>query len=476
MIETIRSIIQDYQEMPLETGVPRRLQIKVVPGKATVCIGVRRSGKSTYMFQTMQRLVDGGVPRENILYMNFFDDRLHALQHENIGWIAEAYYSIYPQKKNAETVYCFFDEIQAVSGWEPFVDRLMRTEKCEVYLTGSSARMLSKEIATQMRGRALSWEMFPFSFAEFLDYKGIDSEGAMSTKTRLLIQQCFEQYRETGGFPEVVCLEHRRVAPPVGRGDGYGDGYGYGNGRGHGRGDGPGYNSVSGRQLRIKIHQEYLRAILFRDLIERHDIAHPNALSDLAHWLVDNTASLYTLNGLTRYLKSLGHKVSKSVVSEYLEWFEDAFFLFTVRMYDASLSRSNANPKKVYCIDHALVTSLSSGILVNSGHLLENLVFTAIRRAHPMIYYFKSKTGREVDFVVPVRRGSKMLVQVCESLAKPQTRKREIETMSEAMTELGVTNGTIVTRNEGESVDVAGGTIEVVPAWRFLLDLSHSSE
>jgi len=137
MIEPIKSIILDFQEVSLETGVPRRLKVGTVPGKATVCIGVRRSGKSTYLFQVIERLLDEGVPRENILYMNFFDDRLHNLKQEGLGLITEAYYSLYPEKKNTETVYCFFDEIQAVEGWEPFVDRLMRTEQCEVYLTGS---------------------------------------------------------------------------------------------------------------------------------------------------------------------------------------------------------------------------------------------------------------------------------------------------------------------------------------------------
>jgi predicted AAA+ superfamily ATPase len=108
------------------------------------------------MFQLMQRLIDNGVSRQNILYLNFFDDRLHSLQRENLGVILEAYFSIYPQKKNVEKVYFFFDEIQVVFGWEPFVDRLMRTEKCEIYITGSSAQMLSREISTQMRGRAIS--------------------------------------------------------------------------------------------------------------------------------------------------------------------------------------------------------------------------------------------------------------------------------------------------------------------------------
>ena len=437
MIETIKSIILDFQETRLETGVSRRLRIETVRGKAAVCIGVRRGGKSTYLFQIIQRLLDDGVSRQNILYLNFFDDRLHNLRQDNPGLIAEAYYSIYPEKKNTETVYCFFDEIQAVEGWEPFVDRLMRTEKCEIYLTGSSARMLSKEIATQMRGRALSWEMFPFSFREFLDYKGIESHGALSTKKQLLVRKTFEEYWETGGFPEAAGLD---------------------------------------RNLRIKTHQEYFHTILFRDLVERHNISHPKAVIDLAHWLVDNTASLYSVNRLTGYLKSLGHRAPKSAVSDYLRWFEDAYFLFTVRIFDPSLARSNTNPKKIYSIDHALVTSVSSGILVNSGHLLENLVFTALRRLHPEIYYFKTKTGREVDFIVPMRGRPRMLVQVCQTLAEPQTRKRETSALSEAMDALGLKTGSIVTRNEADLIDVEAGTIDVVPAWRFLLDLPESTE
>jgi len=437
MLETLKAIILDFQESPLDAGVPRRMALKAVPGKASVCIGVRRSGKSTYMFQIMQRLLDHGVPRQNILYLNFFDDRLHGLQQAGIRLVAEAYYAMFPEKKGTETVYCFFDEIQSLAGWEPFVDRLMRTEKCEVYLTGSSARMLSKEIATQMRGRALSWEMFPFSFREFLDYKTIDSAGALSTKRRLLVQKAFGEYWEAGGFPEVVGLT---------------------------------------RQLRVKTHQEYFHAVLFRDLVERHDVAHPKAVADLAHWLVDNIAAPYSVNRLTGYLQSLGHNAPKSAVSNYLAWFEDAYFIFSVRVFDASLARSHTNPKKAYCVDHAMITSLSSGILVNSGHLLENLVFTALRRIFPEVFYYKTATGREVDFVVPSRPRSPILIQVCESLAEPQTRKREVAALSQSMTELRVKTATIVTRAQDERIETDAGTIEVVPAWRFLLELPESKE
>jgi len=414
VIDKLREILLDFQETVLPASVSRRLVIPSLPGKAGVCIGVRRCGKSTLMFQIMQNLQASGVSRQNILYLNFFDDRLHSLRQEGLASILEAYYSIYPDKKNTQTVYCFFDEIQVMPGWEPFIDRLMRTEKCEVYLTGSSAHMLAKDIATQMRGRALSWELFPFSFREFLDYKGIASAGPLSGKKRLTIQNAFGQYWQTGGFPEVLSLD---------------------------------------RALRIQVHQEYWGAMLFRDLVERHDISHPRAVSDLAHWLADNCGSLYSINNLTGYLKSLGHKAPKSAVSDYLEWFQDAYIMFTVRIFDA----------------------FSSGILVTSGHLLENLVYIALRRISAEIFYYRTSTGREVDFIVQDTHRACSLVQVCESLADPRTLKRETTALAEAMAELSINQATIVTRADEAQLPVASGIIHVVPVWRFLLDIETSN-
>lgn len=434
-IDVLKKIILDYQELKIEPGIPRRLDVVPVAGKATVCIGVRRCGKSTFMHQLMDRLLKKGIPRQNILYLNFFDDRLHDLRNGGIGAVLDAYYSLYPAKINEEKVYCFFDEIQGVPGWEAFVDRLMRTEKCEVYITGSSAQLLSKEIASQMRGRSLSWEIFPFSFREFLDFQGVESGSRLSTKKQLIVQKAFEEYSDRGGFPEVAGIE---------------------------------------RQMRIKMHQEYLNAMLFRDLIERHNISHPRALTDLAYWLVDNTASLYSINRLTGYLKSLGHNAPKSVVSDYVNWLEDAYCNFTVLVFDASLSKANANPKKIYCIDHSFATSIGSGVLVNSGHLLENLVYIALRRITPDIAYFKTKGGREVDFIVRLPDRSRMLVQVCESTVNRQTRAREITALAEAMSEMKLKVGTIVTRSEDELVEVEAGKITIVPAWRFSLDLDSA--
>ena len=430
MIKTIQEIVLDFQETRLNTGIPRQLDISSVKGKAAICIGVRRCGKSTYMFQLMQKLLDKGVPFQNILYLNFFDDRLHRLRHEGLGVVSEAYYALYPEKKNSETVYCFFDEIQTIPGWEAFIDRLLRTERCEVYLTGSSALLLSKEIATQMRGRALAWEMFPFSFKEFLAGRGIAGAIPLSTKKRLLVHKAFDEFWESGGFPEVLGLEKR---------------------------------------LRQAVHQEYFNAILFRDLVERHDIAHPKAVSDLAHWLVENTACLYTINKLTGYLKALGHKVPKASVADYLAWFEDSYFLFTVRLFDASLRRANVNPKKIYCVDHSFVSSVSSGILLNSGHLLESLVFAALRRDYREIYYYRTRSGKEVDFIVLSPERKRSLVQVCESLADAQVKKRELAALEEAMLELKLNTASIVTRSDDGGITLGAGKVAIVPAWRFLL-------
>jgi predicted AAA+ superfamily ATPase len=160
-------------------------------------------------------------------------------------------------------------------------------------------------------------------------------------------------------------------------------------------------------------------------------------------------------------------------VANYLAWFEDAYFLFTVRLFDASPAKTNTNPKKIYCIDHAMVASVSSGIMINSGHLLENLVFTALRRLSADIFYYKTRSGKEVDFIAQLPDRSRMLFQACDSLIDPQTRKREIGALTEAMRELNLTSGTIVTRNGDEIIDTESGRIEIVPAWRFVLTINE---
>ena len=430
MLELLKEIILDGQHQKINPSVPRHLQYKLISGKAFTCMGVRRSGKSTLLSQIIERLIRKGVDRENIFTLNFFDDRLRELQRGNLSLVLDAYYGLYPLKKNTETVYFFFDEIQMVNDWESFVDRLLRTENSQVFLTGSSSKMLSKEIATQMRGRSLAWELFPFSFREFLDYKNIDWK-KLTSKARLLVQNCFKnEYWEKGGFPEV-----RNVS----------------------------------REICIMIHQEYFKTIIHRDIIERYDAFHPQAVLELAYRLVNNVGSMYSINRLTAYLKSFGFRISKTFVGDCLGWFEDAYFLFSVKVFDASLSRQNANPKKIYCVDHSIVTSITPGILVNSGHLLENLVYLHLRRKSSSIYYYRTKGGREVDFIWLDSAGEKNLLQVCESIKIEKTRDRELAALAEAMKEQELKSAYLITQDETEDVRWNDYSVTVMPIWRFLL-------
>ena len=217
----------------------------------------------------------------------------------------------------------------------------MRTENCEIYITDSSARMLSKETryTNAWKGPFLGDNSIFFSRISAIQRDRIQEPRYLLKKDLQLVKPLKNTGRQ--GFPEVIELE---------------------------------------KPLRIKTHQEYFHAVLFRGLIERYDVSHPKVVNDIAHWLIDNTGSLYSINRLIGNMKSLRHKTSKETISNYLSWFQDTYFLFTVRLFDASISRSNANPKKIYCIDHALVTSVASGILVNAGHLAKpiEIVITGV--------------------------------------------------------------------------------------------------
>ncbi|MCG9075450.1 ATP-binding protein [Laribacter hongkongensis] len=436
MIECLKRIIREYQNLEPPGGLlPRRVAIGSLPGKVSVVTGVRGSGKTTLLSQRIRQLIDGGVPRENILYLDLADDRLYWLRHENPDIILEAYFELHPQKRGSGTVHCFFDEIQSLPYWQLFIDRLTRSEKCEITVASSLLPSPDEDTASPLTGRIVSWEIFPLSFREFLDGKGIDSDGPLSPKQRLTIQKAFEGYWQVGGFP--------------------------------------GANQFDERQ-RIEAHQANWNIIL-ASIIKHRNISHPRAVIDLAHWLADNTGSFYAVSHLTDYLKSLGHRVRKTSVVEWLVALDDAGLLYSVNIFSSSPTRISVNPRKVYCIDHALAASISSGILTNRDSLLENLVFIALRRVTPEIFYYRTKTGREVDLVallpsVPGQERTILLVQICASLVDPRVKQSEVRSLSEAMVELAVAEGTIVTWRTDETIPVGFGTIQVVPIWRFLLE------
>lgn len=430
MNQALREIILNHQEKMRVPQYRRDSELRAYPQKVSVCVGIRRCGKSTLMEQVMQDLLKRGVAPENICSINFADDRLWPSRATLLSDVDETYYGFYPEKRGREKVYFFLDEIQDIPHWELLVERLRREEECELYLTGSSAGLLSKEIATQLRGRTMTWELFPFSFREFLQVCDIDPAARETTRQRQLLQKAWERYETEGGFPEVFGMPERD---------------------------------------RIRTHQGYYDAVLLRDVIERYRVSSPMALRYVATRLVNQISCLCSVNKLVNELKSMGEPVGREKVSQYIKWLEDAYFLYLVPCYSASASLREREARKIYAVDHSMAVSLGAGILRNRGQLLENAVFMALRRRSPNVYYYKTEKGYEVDFaVVPEGNGPLCLVQVCESLAEPKTRRRELRALEAAMQERGVSEAWLITREERAEVPCEGGTVHVRPAYSLM--------
>ncbi len=422
-------LIASSQEEELHGGSRRDLELSALESKITVCVGVRRCGKSTLMQQQFQALAERGIPRENMLMLNFADERLANMGNEGWNELYETYYSMYPQKRRKEKVYFCFDEIQMHPHWELFVERLRREENCEIYITGSSAAMLSREIHTALRGRSLSWELFPFSFGEYLERRGIPRSG-YGTSRKLAVQNAWSTYREEGGFPEAY-----GIAP----------------------------------NWRIRLHQDYFDALLYRDVVERYNVSQPLVLKQLARRMLGSIGAQLSINKLSNDFRSSGISISKETIQQYIAWLEDAYFLFCIPACSASGSERFRLMRKVYCIDHAMVKSLCGTFSELQGQMLENMVFLSLRRNTPEVYYYKTRAGHEVDFLaVHPSTHEKLLVQVCARMDAPETRQRELRAMTAAMAETGLNKSIIVTESETGEINTTQGNITLIAAPEYL--------
>lgn len=434
MSEELKNIvaehIADTQTRELRDFCPRELNVTALNEVVSIVVGVRRCGKSTLMESIMNTLIRSGVPRENIVWINFSDERFLELHQGGWDSIHTAYYSTYPQKRHSEKVYFFFDEIQLYPNWELFVERLRREENCSIYITGSSAKMLSKEIGTSLRGRTLSWELFPFSFREFAFRCGVSNRTKGSSR-RLQLQHAWERYKAEGGFPAVFGLD----AP-----------------------------------LRRQLHQEYYNALLLRDVIERYSVRYPQVMRHLANRVINSMATLFSIRKVYEEVKGLGFSVSRESITQFMQWMEDAYFIFSIPAYSASIARQAREFRKVYCIDHSMAISLSSRILQNRGQILENIVFCSLRQVTPDIFYYRTKESYEVDFLVILKNGSKVLVQVSFDLSSPETKNREVRALRSAMAETQTKEGYIVTDSYQEELAFPEGRIHILSAPIFLTD------
>jgi predicted AAA+ superfamily ATPase len=311
------------------------------------------------------------------------------------------------------------DEVQNISGWEHFVRRFME-QGLKFYITGSNASLLSRELGTRLTGRYIPIELFPFSFSEFLRFRGepVPDLNRMTTVERARMNAALNTYLQTGGIPDAL------------------------------------------KYPELPLLRTLYDDVLYRDIATRYRIDAITALKELAYYLVSNPASLISFNKLKDQLR-LG---SVNTISSYVEYMENSWLIFTLNLYDFSVKRQQIAPKKVYCIDTGIVQSVGFGFSKNTGKLLENLVFLALRSQTSELYYYTTPAGYEVDFYLPEKR---KLIQVAQHLKSPAVRQREIRSLADAITSVAAQSALILTDAGEPAFDIHGVPVEVVavPDW-----------
>jgi predicted AAA+ superfamily ATPase len=346
--------------------------------------GVRRSGKTFLFFDTIRRLVEQGVDRRCVVYLNFEDDRLHPLQAQELDLVLRSLHELFAETIGRQ-VFLFLDEVQNVPGWERWVRRIHDTENVEIFVTGSSSKMLFRDLSSALRGRSIAYEIFPLSFREFLAFRGIEI-AAYSSESESLVRGALEEYLSWGGFPEIVLAEEA---------------------------------------LRPLILTEYASLMLYRDVVERYAVRNERLMREMLRHAFRNTANLLNVSKLHRDFKSLGFAVSKNTLFEYLGYLEDSLLVFPVPKLSESLRKQAHNPKKLHVIDPGLVAAFKANIGRDVGRRLETAIFLEARRRHKELFYYAD--GGEIDLC---DGEGAMFNNSCWSLTEPETRRRESKQMA----------------------------------------------
>jgi predicted AAA+ superfamily ATPase len=395
---TVRQKIIDSQAAGLPALTRRDVWLPAVKGKATAVIGMRRAGKTSLLWQLLADRHTAGTPREGLLYFSFEDERLADMQVHDLDTLVETFYQLNPAWRDARRASFFLDEIQLVPGWELFVRRLLDTENIEIFLSGSSARLLSREVATSMRGRAMEAVVSPFSFREVLRHAGREPAKPVDRMTkaeRSQLARDLADYLAFGGFPEAQGQDTRN---------------------------------------RFELLRSYVDVVLLRDVIERHNLSQPQVLHWMVRQLLGNAAGSFSINKFHADLKSRGVAVGKDTLHTYLAHLEDAFLLSNLDLATDSERRRQVNPRKVYPVDTGLMALYDRSGKANTGHALETAVLHELQRRGNQLNYVHTPNGYEVDFLARDAAGHEALIQVCADASDPATLAREVRALQDAAT------------------------------------------
>lgn len=409
----------------------RDARLPAIAGKVHSVIGMRRAGKTTFLRQLLDERRATLSP-ECALFIGFDDDRLAGIAADQLGFLLEEHYRLYPSLRSRETVHWFLDEIQLVPGWERFARRVLDTERCELVVSGSSARMLSREVHTSLRGRGMATVIRPFSFREFLRHRGEEPPARvhLTPVERSLVEKRFREFLVEGGFPE-----------------------------------GQGVPAA----LRIELLQGYVDTVLFRDVVERYRLSQVEALRWVVRQCLRNPAGSFSVHRLHLDLRAQGHGVAKDAVHAMLGHLTDAFLVSAVALATDSERKRNSNPRKIYPADPGLIKAFDASGRTNLGHALETAVLNELERRGTELGYVKTDEGLEVDFLARHPVDGEELVQVCADTSDEATLARELRALAAAGKEhpRAVRRLLVLDRDSTPRVDTPG--VRAQPAYEWLL-------
>ena len=400
----------------LDTGIVRGQLSQVESARnvphAVIVSGLRRVGKSTLLAQMAHKLGS-----DQFYYVNFEDDRFLGFEANDANDLYQVLLEVFGERKTF-----IIDEVQNITGWEHFVRRFMDMG-FKFYITGSNASLLSKELGTRLTGRYVPIELFPFSFKEYLDFRAEEMPDLtrMTTVQHARLQNLLQAYSESGGIPGVL------------------------------------------KYPELPLLRTLYDDVLYRDIATRYRLDDVTAIRELAFYLISNPTSLISFNKLKDQFR-LG---SVNTIKNYVSYMENSWLIFTLNVYDYSVKRQQIAAKKIYCIDTGLVSKVGFGFSPNTGKLLENLVFLAIRRTTQDIYYFSSPGGYEVDFYLPE---SHQLIQVTQNMNNASTREREVRALQDAIQVLKPKDALILTDANGKDFEIAGVPVRVRSVAEWMLN------
>ena len=425
-------IIDDCKLINDEEIVDRDFTFSEVKNMATVLVGARRTGKSSYLRLFARKMIENGLEKEKVCYLSFF-----GLEDEQISFpeIEQAYYTLYPEYDTDRDVWFLLDEVQNVLFWGEGISKLMDEHKCHVVVSGSSARYLSTDISTELRGRSIAYRFYPLSFREYCRFNGFEAEPSQTYDSfhRNKLSALYRDYLSRGSYPALA--------------------------------------TVDSPTIRKIVLSTYFDLAYSRDIIDRFEITKGTMLKHLMKRLVKNSGQPYSVNSLVHHLKSSGYNTSNELVSLYINIIKDTCFFHEVRFFGTE-KQQNVNPRKLYTIDHAMAV-LYREFDDSIGIRLEHAVLMDLVRLGKEVFYFRDEAGKEADFVLADDdMNPEAIIQVTDHLA--DNAEREIEGCRSAMKNLGLKESFIITNDEfyPKRTDFEEGTVRIVPAWRFSLNAS----